>query len=410
MLIEFSVENYLSIKERQTLSMVAAKDRAMPQNIFANAVKPGLSILKCAAIYGANASGKSNFIQAMRFMADFVVRSSREGQRETPIAVTPFRLHSGTAASPSTFEAVFSLDGVRHDYGFSADSKRVHSEWLHAHPKKQARMLFERTVDPKTGESEVKFGAHWEGEKKNLGKLTRANALLISVAAQLNHPLAGTVVDWFGHKMRQVANFRLLGTEMAQTMEMMQSDEEMKALFQKFLKIADLGIRDFRIEAKGESALGNEAGREILMIHAGCDEAGKPIEVPLRLATDESEGTRKLFALAGPWLRALKEGCALVIDELDVCLHPLMTRMLIEMFNSATNNHGAQLIFSTHDSSLLGLDLFRRDQIWFAEKSPEGATAIYSLWEFKPAKGENVRVGYLAGRYGAIPFVGRLPE
>ena len=148
-------------------------------------------------------------------------------------------------------------------------------------------------------------------------------------------------------------------------------------------------------------------GPAVETIHAGVNVAGDAIRVPLDLI-DESDGMQKLYALAGSWLKALKCGRVLVVDELDARLHPLLTRWLITQFHDPlTNPHGAQLIFATHDASLLDAKLFRRDQIWFTERDRAGATSLYSLWDFKntPRKEENVRKGYLAGRYGAIPLV-----
>jgi len=429
MLIEFSVGNALSFKDRVTLSMVAGRDTTLPENVIRNAEGTNLSLLKTAAIYGANASGKSNLVASLMFMRSFVQNSSKEGQKDSPIDVVPFKLYASMPSKPTTLEIIFLHEGIRYIYGFSADSKRIYREWLFSNEKKKMRRLFERIHESRSSTPLFKYSSYWKGEKKRLEKITRPNALFISVAAQFNNKQAEIVFGWFAKKLRAISDFPTYTSEHYFTCDLARNKPTTKAKIIKFLEQADPGIKDFNIkkvsflESKEFIQMPEEMKKqfvrnlpkgakpytnEITTIHAAIDSKAKKIDVLFGFE-EESEGTQKLFSISGPWSHVLEKGYTLVVDELDVRLHPLLTRWLIQTFhNQQMNPKGAQLIFTTHDSSLLEKSLFRRDQIWFTEKSAEGASNLYSLWDFKegrPRKEENLQKGYLAGRYGAIPIL-----
>lgn len=414
MLIEFSFENYRSVRDPVTLSMVAGRARLLPENCCPCPGEKKLRLLKCAVVYGANASGKSNLIMALRCMVGMVRRGlTAEPSRFQP-RLAPFRLDPLTAAEPSRFEIIFTSGGVRFVYGLAVRDATVHQEWLHAWPRGKMRLVFERTTSAE-GEAGLETGPDWKPEARSLAESMPDGELLLSHPAAADHPMVRTARDWFDHEIRCVGPFPDFTGELDATTELATIDPEARKRLVEFLRLADLGISDFRIEPDGAVDPNDPASTarlrsRITLIHEAVSPEGETTEVPLDSFEEESSGTQKFFALAGAWFEALNRGTLLVVDELDLRLHPLLTRRLVELFyDEQSNAKGGQLIFTTHDSSLLNAELFRRDQVWFAEKTPEGATSLYSLADFRPRRGENFRAGYLEGRYGAIPFVGDLP-
>ena len=425
MFIEFNVGNYRSFKDRVTFSMVAAniKSRVAAidnNNVFKTA--HDLSLLTSAAIYGANASGKSNFISAIRFMRQFVLNSSRETQANDMIDVEGFRLNSEMEGKTSFFEIVFIMDNTRYRYGFEVTSQRVVAEWLYYVPTTREAKLFDRHLD--TIKSTIAFK-----ESRGLSSKTRSNALFLSVVAQFNGEISKAVLRWFKN-----LNVSLGLNDMGDRFQALHQFENSKfnENIVKFIKKLDLGIDSITLEKskvnlsptddmpedlkKILEVLGNSNAEQttIQTHHRKFGPNGDPIAFEtFDLDEHESEGTKKLFALAHPLLSALRNGRVIVIDELDARLHPLITCEIISLFNSQeTNPKNAQLIFTTHDTNLLNNRIFRRDQIWFAEKTKQGATHLYSLVEYKIKGGSAVRndasfeKDYIEGRYGAIPFIG----
>jgi len=422
MLVQFTVENFLSFRKAATLSMVAANDPTLPHNVWVSPSGKGPDLLRSVAVFGANASGKSNLLRALWFMEWFVLNSVREGNGDTPIPIRPFKLDKACRRRPSTFEVVFLWEDVRYVFGFSVDSERVHKEWLISYPVRQPRLLYER----RAAKRDIKFGSGWQGQRKVLENATRPNALFISVAAQLNNPLAEIVQGWFADKLRTVSWFPTFGTEQVFTSQLVKEEvRQQKVDILQFLRAADPGITDVLVEKRllresrqftrmpdslrkaVLSGLPKDAEMfDVSTRHEGVGTDGASTTVPFDLE-EESDGTQKFYALAGPWTYVLEHGCTVVVDELDARLHPLLTMWLISLFhNPKTNPHGAQLIFATHDENLMDRGVFRRDQLWFTEKDTAGGTSLYSLSDFKGLrKEENTRKAYLAGRYGAVPYV-----
>jgi hypothetical protein len=420
MLIEFSVANYRSFKNRVTFSMVAApiksKDKSLDENnVFE--VRPRLNLLTSAAIYGANASGKSNFVSAMRFMREFVLSSTEETRARGRINLDPFRLSAETSGKPSRLEIVFMAAGVQYRYGFEADRERVHREWLYHVPTIREARLFEREGD------EVRLSEAFR-EGKGLAEKTRPNALFLSVVAQFNGRTAKIIANWF----LDLEVISGLDDRWLRFMtESLFSDPQRLAEVTYFIKTLDLSIDDLRLELD-QQAINRfrsefpdlfQAGEErkfpglyqIKTAHRTYNMIGQPSDtVFLDLDEHESEGTRKLFALAGPLLSTLGFGSVMIADEFDARLHPLITRRLVEAFNSHESNPlHAQLVFTTQDTNLLDNSLLRRDQIWFAEKDNYGATDLYSLAEYKGVRNDaSYEKDYIRGRYGAIPYLGDL--
>ncbi len=425
MLIQFSVKNFRTFKDKATLSLVASnydKDTREHENIIEN--KPfNLRLLKSAVVYGANASGKSKFFEALMFMKHYVITSSRETLKGDTIGVVPFLLSSETENEPSEFEVTFLFRDVQYRYGFEADKNRIVAEWLYYKPKTKEIELFYRDKN----EFEVHARNFSKGNAVIKEGLVRDNALLLSVAAQFNEPTSITVIEWFKN-LKTISGLHEAGYQgftMSKT-----EDPALKTKILELLRAADLGIRDIRLqkldidqlpqdmpkalkeqiikEAKEESV---EFVSDVLTTHTQYNAAKKAVStVQFSLDEDESSGTRKFFALTGPILDVLENGYTLVVDELDSKLHPNLVESIVTLFNSKnTNPKNAQLIFNTHDTNLLNTGLFRRDQIWFTEKDKHGAAKLYSLADFKAVsvrKTEAFEENYIRGKYGAVPYLG----
>jgi hypothetical protein len=428
MLIEFTVGNYCSFREPVTLSMVAAKLRSQiksvdENNVFVQQGQPPL--LTSAAIFGPNASGKSNLIAALALMRDFVLQSTEGTQPTGGIRVDPFRLNQRTAEQPSHFEAVFILDGQRYRYGFEATVREVVHEWLYTVPKRTEALLFER------GPEGTKLGLSFQTEGRGLMKRTRSNALFLSVVAQFDGTTAQKVVNWF-RRLGVASGLADMGMKF-DTLKRMADGRDVEAIV-GLVKRLDLGIVDVKAEEgtpefpSVPAEMPEELQRALQIIirfsnenspavkiktaHKIYDDAGQVQgEVDFDLDANESAGTQKLFSMAGPLLDTLARGRVMVIDELDSRLHTVLTREIIKLFNSReTNPRHAQLIFTTQDTNLLDNSLFRHDQFWFVEKDSRGASRLYSLAEFKGVRNDlSLEPNYTQGRFGAIPYIQDLP-
>lgn len=387
MLLSFSVGNFRSYRDYKTLNMLAAPVvKELESNIF-SAGKDKL--LKSAVIYGANASGKSNFFDAISLMKTMMVNSSKEGQAGEVLPVIPFLLHRDSAARPSKFELQFLIDGVKYRYGFEATEKRVVSEWLAFCVKPKEQPMFLRIDD------KIQVFPAFELTLPGLEAATRENALFISVCAQFNVEAAKKVLSWLG----TVNVISGLSGSYGAFSAMKFKTGELRSQILDFIHGADLNIVDLKVDERKIC--------EIVSVHNVYDGDG---EITGTIEWDferfESQGTRKLFALSGLIIDTLRNGETLFVDELDSRLHPALTKWIVSLFNSKeTNPKNAQLIFATHDTNLLG-NGFRRDQIWFAEKDQREGTDLYSLFDFKGVrKEEALEKNYLNGRYGAIPFL-----
>ena len=417
MLIEFNVSNFLSIREQTSLSLVKAKGPELAKsNTFASETPAVPSLLRSAAIYGANAAGKSNFIKALQVMRQLVLQSSTEIQAGESLPITPFLLDEQSHTSPCEFEVTFISQGVRYQYGFSATTERIVEEWLLAYPLGRPQRWIERTYDFKTKSycwgSMVKLS----GKKHLWQEITRPNALFLSTAIQLNNQQLKPVFEWFVEALH-IAEFGRWSPGFS--INVCEQDNAKNKVV-SFLKAADVDIDDIELEKEkfNTQSLPDDLPEEFKK-HLEAkykDKSVVQVKTVHRLETgrkvlfdmeNESDGTQKIFALAGPWLDVLENGYILIIDELHDNLHPLMVKFLVSLFhNQKTNPKNAQLIFTTHDTSILNQEVFRRDQIWFCEKDKQQATTLYPLTDFSPRKGvENLERGYLSGRYGALPYL-----
>lgn len=419
MLIEFRVKNFRSIRDEQVLNLTASSGRNMKEGHVFSADAPGSRLLTGVAIYGANASGKSNLLQALELMRHFVMKSA-EGQAGDKIETDPFKLDQKLAGRPSSFEVHFIQEKVRYQYGFSVNRERVCEEWLLAYPHGKPQRWFERTWNDDTGEVEWEYGPNFKGERAKLSGMTRENALFLSLGAKFNHPQLTPVFKWFREHLHGLMHSSDMGLVRYTAMRC-EKDSGFREHIAQLLKVADVGIDGLKVDSRvfsedelpadmpdeiRKSILGDMRDRKVFDIST-IHRTDSPAGEVLFDMSDESDGTQRLFALAGPWLDVLEHGYTLFVDELDASMHPLLARKLVSLFHDpAINTKGAQLVFTTHDTTLLDKSLFRGDQIMFTEKDEHGATRLYSLLEYRPRKSEALQKGYLAGRYGALPYLG----
>ncbi|MBA1433592.1 MAG: ATP-binding protein [Epsilonproteobacteria bacterium] len=414
MLIEFKIKNYRSIKDEALFSMVKAPIKGLEKkNTFMPfSDKKDFQLLRSATIYGPNASGKSNILKGLETMQNIVLSSYSKYQRGDKLPVEPFLLDEQSRHLPTEFEVLFIEDGIQYQYGFVASIEKIEEEWLYAYPKKTAQKWFHRIKD------EWSFGSNFRGNKKLWSQSTRNNALFLSTAVNMNSKMLQLIHDWFKIKLRILSNAKELWHP-SYTYSLCEDDSQKKKVLE-FLKIADMDIDDLEIEEKPFDPRVDipadlpETVRNDL-IHTMKDQKLKSVysihtdlqgeKVRFSIEKNESEGTKKFISFIGPWIDALENGYVLVIDELHDNFHPLMVRFLIELFHdSDINTKNAQLIFTSHETSVMSQDIFRRDQIWFCNKNKK-STELYSLVEFKTRKGvTDIEKAYLSGRYDALPF------
>lgn len=421
MFLQFSVNNFRSIKDTVTFSMAtASKDN---DNSFK--VK-NYELLKSAVIYGANASGKSNVLKAMAFMGNIVLNKTKIIQSTDTLPHDPFKLNTVTQDASSTFEIVFFIDAVKYRYGFEADITTVYSEWLYEDTKGKEAKLFYRDSEEEHYVNPTRFAEGFLFFDKVTSKIkVSKNQLFIWKCDQDDGEISKSILKWF-------SRFNLIdGLDHSRyinyTMEKME-DIEFKNKIVELVKSADIGIADIEMQKedvpldifekmplpeKLKELILKDGGLQSVAVntyHKKFDENNNEIgTVVFELDDEESVGTQKFFRMSAPILNTLQEGKILMIDELDASLHPMLTKHLINLFHDKTiNTKNAQLIFATHDTNLLKPYIFRRDQIWLTEKNKYGTTDIYSLAQFKNVrKKEDFEKQYIQGKYGAIPYLGK---
>jgi hypothetical protein len=424
MLLRFAVSNHLSIKDTQELSFIKSALKGPEEGLLSTPALPKGRVLSAAIIYGPNASGKSNLLDALVFMRRAVLLSQRQWAPDAGVPRKPFLLNIENASKPSRFEIDIVIEGVRHSYGFACTSSEFLEEWLYEAPVGRQRMIFERSGP---FPEDVKFGTSFLGQKQAIAQLMRPNSLFLSAASQNNHPLAQKVVA----EIRKIRARNSLSTDPVMLSALLQG-KDLDARILSFLAEVGTGISNCR---QIESARSEEDTRTIgaMMEAMWASSPKKPtdeerksffdslgIDVNVEFAhksengseiffeaARESAGTRRLIPLLQDVMLALDEGNVCVIDEIDASLHTQVCDAIIALFtNSTTNPNGAQIVATTHDTNLLNAPNLRRDELWLVEKSPGGASEFYSLADVKVRDTGNYERGYLQGRYGAIPFAG----
>ena len=421
-LLRFTIENFRSIAERKSIILTPTAIKDQPHSNIAKIDK--IDYLRTIAIYGANSSGKSNLIQGLECMEKLLLNSVKIND-DDKLLYDPYRLNTSKENTPTLYEIVFVTNNLRYRYGFSNTDKRIHDEWLiQVESSGNESKLFVRTVEG-IGINEELFP-----EGKDLESKTNDNRLFLSVVGQLGGEISKSVIHFFQQGFNVLSG---LDTESYEPFTKIFLDQKLPgcdAMKQFFLRV-QLGFKDvlsfahkFDINDLPEQLpkdlkerlakdLDGKKKLKIVSFHGVYDDEGNMIETKdFDFDKMESAGTRKLFDLAGPIFDTLHSGKVLVIDELDAKMHPLISQELVKLFNDPTRNpHGAQLIFTTHDTNLLSSHLLRRDQIWFTEKDEQERTDIYNMMQIvlpdgtKPRGDGNIERNYIRGRYGAIPYI-----
>lgn len=419
MLVEFRVKNFRSLRDEQVLSLVASRDKTLADtHTLPTGIKATPNLLKSVVIYGANASGKSNLIKALQYMRRVVLESATFVQPGQTYNVQPFRFDTESPRQPSEFEATFILDGVRHQYGFEMTSARIVHERLLVYKTAKPQCWFDRHYDEYADKYVYTFGSRLKGAKNAWEEATRPNALFLSTAVQLNSETLRPLFDWFSSDLVIFNEHAAINGKFSiQALERAADHRQICDL----LNAADASITNIEVETRKAPGRAVQVKADLLTNWTGTEIRTEEVEERRLRFThvaeqdqevfdlmDESSGTRNLFFLAGPVLDILRKGRTLVVDELDTSLHPHLVRELVRLFHRPEiNTGGAQIIFTTHDASLLDdYGLFRRDQVWFSEKKPDQSSTLYSLLDFSPRKNEALGRGYLQGRYGAVPIFG----
>ncbi|MCC5838823.1 MAG: ATP-binding protein [Opitutales bacterium] len=427
MLLQFSVSNFRAFRGLQTLNLAASNyDKDLPENTVTPDF-PGLKgkrWLKGVALYGANASGKSTLIEAMRALSNWVRTSAKTTDPEDAIeCVDPFALNPSAPPEPTAFAIVFVAGGTRFEYRVAATRNLVVHESLRAWPVGKEQVWFER--DWNAEKREHMFSPEnptGMARNRTVEDRTLRNMLYLSKAVAEAREEVEPAFQWLVRGLRFLDLSNRSSLEGGFTLSRIDSgDAGMKEKILNALRHADLGIVDARSIDSAPPGLGRDWLRALSgtsmavakdwglnprflvpeLFHKGPE--NKPVALPWER---ESSGTHRIFALIGPFLDFLKNGNTVCIDEIETSMHPLMVRELLKLFFSKEENRaGAQIIFTTHNPLLLDGTLMRRDQVWFTDKDEEGAAHLYPLSDYQPRQGESLIRGYMAGRYGAVPFV-----
>jgi AAA15 family ATPase/GTPase len=416
---EFSFGNFRSFKDIQTLNLASAKIKSKYEtidqnNLIENPKYKDVSFLKSKAIYGANASGKSNIVKAFVAFIRIIKQSVKD--EEILKIVEPFRLSTETDGEPSFFQLIFWVNDVRYRYGFELDEKKIFAEWLYAKPGERELPFFIRDNQEIIEIDKTNFSEGYKllglfDESTNRNEIFRENSLFLSsisslgfgkLSKELVDNIASIfVINGLGHS----GLYSYAGESL--------NDEKRKKYIVDFLKYGDTGIEDvdtFAVPSESEKKSDAENEKKKKLVVSTRKKYNENLEIkgeasfPFNIM--ESEGTLKLFELSPFIFEALKENRPLIIDEFDARFHPLLTKKIIELFNSKQNS-SSQIIFITHDTNLLSADFLRRDQIEFVEKDKYGASHLYSLVQFKGIRNTaSFEKDYINGKYGAIPFLG----
>lgn len=412
MLLRFRVSNFLSIRDEQELSLIALDEHSERAEV--PVPRSGDSVLPVAAVFGANASGKSNVVHALGFMRDAVLKSHQSWKPDTAVPRQPFLLGGADRADPSTFVVDIAVEGIRYEYGFAVDDRRVTHEWLYSFPEGRPRRLYEREAD-----RPIRFGPSLKGRRALVADVVRPNSLFLSAAAANNHPQLLPLYRWFSSG----CNLATEGNAADRFEHTLQELENHRDALLSLLRYADFGISDIEVENQQMPA---EQAEKLVAAVKAIDPARADTLDPQQVTTSdirlthtpggaslplrvESSGTRTWLELLGPVVSFLRRGACLVIDELDARLHPDLAAKLVALFQDpGANSNGAQLVFNTHDVTLLrktSAARLHRDQIWLTEKDEDGVTRLFPLTEYRVRDTlDDVEGRYLAGRYGGVPF------
>ncbi len=414
MLVEFSVQNHRSFRDKQSFLMTASKSGIRNAVATGNIGAPHL--LQQACLFGANGSGKSGLVRSMKTVHD-LIRDSFRNERALIKEYEPHVFHSEWRNAPTEFEVTFLHDDSLFQYGFAYDSERIREEWLFERPSetRKQRQIFTREYEPQSNAYQWEMStSHLKGERQSWIAQTRDNALFVSTAIQLNARSLERPFDWLSGGLRTILDVESIGMYTARRLD----DRHWKGRVMAFLANADLRLED--VEAEERSMFETEHFISLPnsmqgLLKSALPEGVKSLDISTyrtdetgartRLAFDEeSRGTRAFFGLIGPIIDTLDNGYTLVVDELNTHLHPLAFRYITRMFCCPTTNpHNGQIIFTTHDPTVTEDDCIGRDQIWLVEKGDDLASSLIPFSDFRTRDERPFRKGYLQGRYGAVP-------
>jgi uncharacterized protein len=442
MLVEFSLGNFRSIKEIQTLSFVATAINEHQNHCFEAGNK--LKLLKTAGIYGANGSGKSNLVKGLWLMQHFMLASFGD-KKKIAAQIEPFLFNTETRNAPTFFQIIFIIDHKKYRYGFEIQKGVIQSEWLFGTAEKNEAVYFTRE------NQEFSINKNRFKEGSGLEIKTSERNLFLNVAEEFNGDIAKVILEFLGNKISVLRN----NNSMAESIDLQNislsflEDETKKQTLMQLFNWADEGTLDLipvnsedylqeKMGFKGssEAMLNNSINDliqnpdsnffESIIMNGGLEsmgfaglqsvkkvlnkEGGLEKTISIDFENEASEGTKSILKYAGLILMSLERGNCLVFDEFDAKLHPILTKKIIELFNSHQNKN-AQLFFVTHDTNLLNNALLRRDQIYFAEKNKQDATEIYALSDIKGTRNDaTFEKDYIKGKYGAIPYIGDISK
>lgn len=422
MLVEFSVANFRSFAAEQRLSLSAGRFKSERIGAVLNtSSKTAPHLLRTAALMGANGAGKSSFIGALDFFQKFIGNSAQSMQRGDKISTKPFRLDEDLQGQPSSFEIVFLFEEVEYTYSFSVTRSEVVSECLLARlPSKPVREIFSRCKSMVGGE-DWNLGTLPRDQATLWKKSTRENALFLSTAVQLNSEELAKPFEWLTSYLRIQTTGDSFFPSLTSHYIKDHAEDGCRTAILNLLREADLGIRDVVVEEEtfDETKLPADMPEEIkrklsenykdeVFYSTKFEHRSHQLQNVLFDYDDESDGTQRLFDMAGAWIASTRHGYTLVVDELENSLHPYVVRLLIQMFQRPEDpNSTAQLVFTTHSDGLLDAGILERDQFWFVEKR-RGQTELMPLIDYKPRKGEAIRLNYLRGRYGGVPAIAQI--
>ncbi len=434
MLIEFKFSNYRSFRDEAVLSMEATGLGTFRKSLIeyrpaGKSTNHPIHLLPAAAIYGKNGGGKSNVIRAFWLAVQFIRNAQRTQHEKAPIPVRPFLLDDTSAAEPTRFEFTYVDQGIKYIYGFAATKERVEEEYLYHAPKGQRSLVFSRTGQ------EFHFPTNNLKRRRELiGEAVAANQLYFAVACTMNEQACVGAMRWFRECVRFSRGYADFPKHLLEYSE----DSNMLQAISDYAKAADVGIRDMQFDIKNQefpspqdlpenvpegikaalaqfmqalSDASPDSEQKLRMgeiraasYHQGINRSGKESLYSLELA-DESDGTRRLMSLAPDMEQVLSRGGVLLVDELEKEMHPMLVEYIVAKFQSPESNpNHAQLIFTNHNTELLNMELLRKDQLYFVDKSrKDGTSSLYSISELATPTSENVRKGYLMGKYGATP-------
>ena len=433
MLLRFGVGNHLSIRDYQEL-LLSASRRIKREGLTMPVPTLQEDVVPLAAIYGPNAAGKSNLIDALDEIQRAITSSHKDLDATDPIPRDPFRLDDESRTNPTRFDCTFTVgessDGEFekvYEYGFEFTAKEFEHEWLFQTVRKQrqsTQLLFERKTE--NGQVQVNFGSELRGENRLIERITRPNSLFLSAAAQNNHPKLTDIYRYFTKRWRVILHENAM--EEAAVVQRLLDYPHMKQLLQ-LVQQADVGITDIDLqevqpnqyqldltqnvvgvmselfrpeidtEAIGQRVFDNLRRTKRIRLAHSANKGTMAFDYDL-----ESKGTRTLISLLIPALEALSTGSLLVVDELDTSLHPDLAKAFVSLFNRESSNpHGAQLIFSTHDVTLLGSGSIQQDEIWMTDKDRDGVSRFTPLTEFRLRSRDDIEKAYRTGRLGGVP-------